>query len=108
MNWSFFGGSLFKLPQVVDELLRLFIVQKSLTQNEISTSIPNAQLKDIKYAIRKLRDKGVLKRDPNLKDMRRVYYRVATKDEFIKSSHNMTVEEKSYYEKTLGDLFENW
>lgn len=108
INRSFLGGFLIKLPQVTDELLRLFKDKKSLTQTEITKSIPNAELKDIKYALRRLREKGVIKRVPNLKDMRRIYYQVATRDEFIMSSHILTNEEISFFQEILGDLFEYW
>ncbi|OLS21744.1 MAG: hypothetical protein HeimC2_32480 [Candidatus Heimdallarchaeota archaeon LC_2] len=108
INRSFLGGFLFKLTQIADELLRLFKVKKSLTQTEITKSFPNAELKDIKYALRRLREKGVIKRLPNLKDMRRVYYQVATRDEFIKSSNILTNEEISFFQEILGDLFDNW
>ena len=108
INRSFLGVFLFKLPPVTVELLQLFKVKKSLTQTEITKSIPNAELKDIKYALRRLREKGVIKRVPNLKDMRKVYYQVATRDEFIKSSHLLTNEEISLFQEILRDSFEYW
>ena len=66
--------------------------------------MPHFEKKDIKYALRRLREKGIIVRVPNLFDMRRVYYRVATQDEFQEVSVHMKSNEVEFYQAIMDTL----
>lgn len=100
----FLGDSMVKLPKPTNEILDLFKEQESLTPNQINTSLPHFERKDIKYALRRLREKGIIVRVPNLFDMRRVYYRVATQDEFQSVSISMKSNEIEFYQAIMDTL----
>ena len=93
-----------KLPKPTNEILDLFKHQESLTPNQINTALPHFDTKDIKYASRRLREKGIIVRVPNLFDMRRVYYRVATQDEFQEVSVSMKSNEIEFYQTIMDTL----
>ena len=93
-----------KLPKPTNEILELFKSQESLTPNQINSALPHFEKKDIKYALRRLREKGIIVRVPNLFDMRRVYYRVATQDEFQEVSISMKSNEVEFYQAIMDTL----
>jgi hypothetical protein len=93
---------MFKLPQAAYEILTLFNDQKSWKQDEITDALKNFKVKDIKYALKKLKKKGIITRIPNLSDMRRAFYRVATVDEFYDTSKTMKPEEMNYCKQILA------
>lgn len=98
------GDTMVKLPKPTNEILKLFKNQDSLTPSQINTSLPVFERKDIKYALRRLREKGIIVRIPNLFDMRRVYYRVATQDEFTEMSEDLKINEVEFYQSILDNL----
>ncbi len=98
------GDTMVKLPKPTNEILKLFKNQESLTPSQINISLPQFERKDIKYALRRLREKGIIVRIPNLFDMRRVYYRVATQDEFTEVSEGLKVNEIEFYQSILDTL----
>ncbi|MDH5644771.1 MAG: hypothetical protein OEZ01_02120, partial [Candidatus Heimdallarchaeota archaeon] len=54
------------------------------------------------YAIRRLREKGIVKKIPNLLDMRRVFYRLATYSEIMEENPELN-EEETLILKTIVD-----
>ncbi len=71
-----------KLPKPTIEILDLMARNGSpMTPSQIQKSIGKYSAKDIKYALRRLREKKIIRQRPNLMDMRRVYYRLITRDE---------------------------
>lgn len=93
-----------KLPKPTNEILELFKNQESLTPKQISSALTHFEKKDIKYALRRLREKGIIVRVPNLFDMRRVYYRVATQDEFQAVSVSMNAHEVEFFQAIMDTL----
>jgi predicted transcriptional regulator len=93
-----------KLPKPTNEILDLFKNQESLTPKQISSALTHFEKKDIKYALRRLREKGIIVRVPNLFDMRRVYYRVATQDEFQSVSVDMNSHEIEFFQAIMDNL----
>lgn len=71
-----------KLPKPTIEILELMATNGTpMTPTQIQKSIGKYSAKDIKYALRRLREKKIIRQRPNLLDMRRVYYRLITRDE---------------------------
>ncbi|MCY3413890.1 MAG: helix-turn-helix transcriptional regulator [Candidatus Heimdallarchaeota archaeon] len=71
-----------KLPRPTNEILSLMSNNASpMTPSDIRAALPHYSAKDIKYALRRLREKGIIRQKPNLLDMRRVYYRLINPDE---------------------------
>ena len=97
-----------KLPKPTLDILKMFKDQESITPTQIYEKFPQYEKKDIKYALRRIREKGIIVRIPNLFDMRRVYYRIATKDEFLDSASDMKPQEIEFYESLMnGDFLSN-
>ncbi|MHA2504496.1 MAG: winged helix DNA-binding protein, partial [Candidatus Kariarchaeaceae archaeon] len=48
---------------------------ENMTPGQIIRKLKQFSKKDVKYSIRRLREKGLIKVIPNLMDMRRVFYR---------------------------------
>ena len=59
------------------KILRLLGEGDSKTPSQIIVKLPEHSKKDIKYSIRRLREKGLIKVIPNLLDMRRVFYQLS-------------------------------
>lgn len=71
-----------KLPKPTVEILRIMVKNgEPMTPSQIQKSLSHYTSKDIKYALRRLREKKIIRQRPNLLDMRRVYYRLITPDE---------------------------
>ncbi len=94
-----------KLPGPTLKVLDLLNKKGSLTPNQIQADIPEFKPKDIKYALRRLREKGVLIKIPNLIDMRRVYYRLASQDEFLNALSKIKSEELKLYQDVIGGAY---
>lgn len=73
-----------KLPPAAEEIIFLLARHDSLRLEDIQEMIPELSEKTLRYAMRRLLENGVVKRIPNLLDMRSVSYRIATPDEFSK------------------------
>ena len=94
-----------KLPRPTLDILRMFKDSESITPSQIYEKFPQYDRKDVKYSLRRIREKGIIVRIPNLFDMRRVYYRIATKDEFLDSSSDLKPSEIEFYEKLMNGDF---
>ncbi|OLS24656.1 MAG: hypothetical protein HeimC2_21370 [Candidatus Heimdallarchaeota archaeon LC_2] len=70
-------------PRYANEILKLFKTQGPLTLGQIKASLPLIEIKNIKYALRYLKNTGIIIRKPNLLDMRRAVYRITTQDEYF-------------------------
>jgi len=70
-----------KLPPAAEEIIYLLAKHDSLRLEDIMDMIPDLSEKTLRYAMRRLLENGVVKRIPNLLDMRSVSYRIATPDE---------------------------
>lgn len=74
------------------EVLAIFLKESILSLDDIAYLIADVKQTEIKYGIRRLREAGLIVKIPNMKDMRRVVYRLAEPDEihsgleFIKKS----------------------
>lgn len=95
-----------KIPTPTFEILNLLAdTSAEMTPSQIQKALPTFSPKDTKYALRRLREKGVIKQIPNLLDMRRVYYRLATPDELNESAELMKEEELELYVSAMeGEL----
>jgi len=78
-----------KAPISTYEILELFKNQVSLTFGQIKASLPKIEIKNIRYALRYLKNKGIIMRKANLLDMRRVFYRIATQDEYFEMAKGL-------------------
>ena len=94
-----------KLPKSADEILNLFRDQKPWTQYEIENSLPDFQKEDIKYSLRKLNEKGIVVKIPNLKDMRRISYRIATQDEMSEIFELKKIPNIQFYKNLLDSYY---
>jgi len=70
-----------KLPPSASEIIFLLAKHDSLRLEEIQEMIPDITEKTLRYAMRRLLENDVVKRIPNLLDMRSVSYRIATPNE---------------------------
>jgi hypothetical protein len=62
-----------KVEEIKNKILDL-LENSNYNRNEIFEHVEGS-IKNINYALRFLKDKGLIETIPNLKDMRRVYYR---------------------------------
>ena len=69
-----------RLPEPSREIMVLLIQEGILSPKEIEEHI-DAPFDAIRYALRRLIESGIIKRVPNLLDMRSVYYRMSTETE---------------------------
>ena len=69
-----------KLPSPSKEIITLLIQEGTLSPKQIEERI-DAPSDAIRYALRRLIESKIIKRVPNLLDMRSVYYRMSTKTE---------------------------
>ncbi|MDH5402486.1 MAG: helix-turn-helix domain-containing protein [Candidatus Heimdallarchaeota archaeon] len=79
-----------KLPPSAIEILQALSSQDSLTLEEIKEFIDGKTDKTMRYAMRRLLENGIVKRIPNLMDMRSVSYRLATNDELSFVMHDLS------------------
>ncbi|OLS27259.1 MAG: hypothetical protein HeimC2_12510, partial [Candidatus Heimdallarchaeota archaeon LC_2] len=77
------GDLMRKAPRYTNEILELLKTQGPLTVGQIKASLPLIEMKNIKYALRCLKNKGIIIRKPNLLDMRKAVYRITTQDEYF-------------------------
>ena len=62
-----------KLPDAAIPLLRYLQDSGKKTQRQLINSL-NLPTRTVRYSIRRLLERGLIKKVPNLKDMRSVYY----------------------------------
>lgn len=86
-----------KIPLPTLQILQMLKQEETLTPKHIQEKLPEYSPKDIKYALRRLREKSIIKRIPNLIDMRRVFYRLSTVDEFNYSLSVLKPGEYNFY-----------
>ena len=84
-----FSHLIIKAPIYTKEILKLLKNHGSLTLAEIKASFPLIEMKYIRYALRYLKNKGIIMRKPNLLDMRRAIYRITTQDEYFKITNGL-------------------
>lgn len=84
----------------------MFQGQNDWTLPEIVIVLPEFQIKNIQYWLNQLHKKGVIVKIPNLLDMRRVQYRIATQQEFEARSAHLQLDEIIFCQSIL-DLFMN-
>lgn len=83
------------LPEPALEIVTLLAKENtgSLSSKEIAKLLNHEYPpKAIKYALRRLLENKVIHRVPNLLDMRSVYYRLATADEFSQIAPHLSEE----------------
>lgn len=86
------------------KIMRLLGENETMTPGDIIKSLPQYTKKDVKYSIRRLREKGLIKVIPNLLDMRRVFYRLASPDE-IKPKSNIKEQELNEFLSIVGSSY---
>ena len=87
-----------KLPKPTEEILELMATNgEPMTPAQIQKSLKRYNTKDIKYALRRLREKKIIRQMPNLLDMRRVYYRLITRDEINEVLAGLSEDELQVY-----------
>ncbi len=91
-----------KIPRPTKQILEFIKVQEITTPEQIQRHCIGFNSKDIKYALRRLREKGIIKKIPNLGDMRRVFYRIANVDEFSESLLGLKPNETNFFISVLG------
>ncbi|MCY3414091.1 MAG: MarR family transcriptional regulator [Candidatus Heimdallarchaeota archaeon] len=62
-----------KLPEAAIPLLRYLEANGKKTQRELIQNL-NLPTRTVRYSIRRLLERGLIKKVPNLKDMRSVFY----------------------------------
>lgn len=62
-----------KLPDAAVPLLRYLEANGKKTQRELISNL-NLPTRTVRYSIRRLLERGLIKKVPNLKDMRSVFY----------------------------------
>ena len=65
---------------------------ENMTPGQIIRKLGTFSRKDVKYSIRRLREKGLIRVIPNLMDMRRVFYRLASPSEVEGSARIKDIE----------------
>jgi DNA-binding Lrp family transcriptional regulator len=78
------------LPPAAEEIIFLLAKHASLTLEEIMDTIGETSEKTLRYAMRRLLENKVVKRIPNLLDMRSVSYRLASPDEISEVIHELS------------------
>jgi Icc-related predicted phosphoesterase len=95
------GDGLSKLPKSAKEILKLIKNQKTWTQDEIEKNLTNFVKDEIKYALKRLHEFGIVVKIANLSDMRRVYYRIVTEDEFLEIHKISQISDIKFYRAIL-------
>ncbi|MHA2170582.1 MAG: winged helix DNA-binding protein [Candidatus Kariarchaeaceae archaeon] len=65
-----------KLPEKAIPLLRYLEVNGPKTQRELIDTL-NLPTRTVRYSIRRLLERGLIRKVPNLKDMRSVFYHIS-------------------------------
>ena len=87
-----------EITEINLQIMHLLKNGDSMTPKQIINLLPNFIVKDVKYSIRRLREKGLIRVIPNLLDMRRVFYRLSTPNE-IKNITKITIEELQTFQE---------
>jgi len=90
------------------EILQILGEGDSMTPSQIIARLPGYDKKDVKYSIRRLREKGLIRVIPNLMDMRRVFYRLSEPNEVKEEGARIKpVEMKLYQEVSTNAITPN-
>ncbi|MCH8908315.1 MAG: hypothetical protein IH840_14605 [Candidatus Heimdallarchaeota archaeon] len=73
-----------------------------ITVKELLQSHPETDPSDLKYSLRRLRETGIVKHIPDLGDMRRVFYRIATAQEFAEAQNLLSQGRHLQYSQLLS------
>ncbi len=80
-----------KLPRGGEDIMKVLDMSGPMTQKQILGSVDQPE-RTVRYGIRRLLEKGILKKMSNLSDMRSVYYYldldIRANFEFLASSKN--------------------
>ena len=80
-----------KLPRGGEDIMKVLDISGPMTQKQILGSVDQPE-RTVRYGIRRLLEKGILKKMSNLSDMRSVYYYldldIRANFEFLASSKN--------------------
>ncbi|MHA1550479.1 MAG: ArsR family transcriptional regulator [Candidatus Heimdallarchaeaceae archaeon] len=80
-----------KLPRGGEDIMKVLDMSGPMTQKQILGSVDQPE-RTVRYGIRRLLEKGILKKMSNLSDMRSVYYYldldIRANFEFLTSSKN--------------------
>ncbi|MDH5403603.1 MAG: winged helix-turn-helix transcriptional regulator [Candidatus Heimdallarchaeota archaeon] len=71
-----FDETRIRLPEKAIPLLRYLEANGPKTQRELIESL-NLPTRTVRYSIRRLLERGLIKKVPNLKDMRSVFYHIS-------------------------------
>ncbi len=82
-----------KLPRGGEDIIRVLDEKGPMTQKQILASVDQPE-RTVRYGIRRLLEKGILKKMSNLSDMRSVYYYLAPElretFDFLNASEQIT------------------
>ena len=80
-----------KLPRGGEDIMKVLDISGPMTQKQILGSVDQPE-RTVRYGIRRLLEKGILKKMSNLSDMRSVYYYldldIRSNFEFLATSKN--------------------
>jgi len=93
-----------QFPDTAYEIISLLSTNQRLSQDDIGDFLTDRHHKEIKYAIRRLHENGVIQIEPNLLDMRSSTYRVSTEDELEIAEHNLSGE---LFDEVIGYIHGN-
>ncbi|MCH8907920.1 MAG: hypothetical protein IH840_12600 [Candidatus Heimdallarchaeota archaeon] len=86
-----------------DDCMKQILIEFNKTSNitidYLTDKLSNHSKDDIKYRLRRLREKGMIRRRPNVIDMRRVFYRLATLEEYYASNSSLSDFELRLFEE---------
>ena len=93
-----------RLPKPTLDILNLMLENNGpMAPSQIQAKLTNYSAKDIKYALRRLRERKIIRQMANLSDMRRVYYRLLHGSEIQEVIAELSEEEV----KVFTPLFTN-
>jgi len=79
-----------KLPRGGEDIIKVLDINGPMTQKQILSSVEQPE-RTVRYGIRRLLEKGILKKMSNLSDMRSVFYYL---DPNIRENFEFLVEEQ--------------
>jgi len=85
-----------KLPRGGEDIMKVLDISGPMTQKQILGSVDQPE-RTVRYGIRRLLEKGILKKMSNLSDMRSVYYFL---DPEIRNNFEFLTYEKSEVSQT--------
>ncbi len=70
--------------------MTLLIIEGPMTPKQIEDALPHVNKDQTRYALRRLIESKIIRRIPNLLDMRSVYFRIATEQEIEEIKPNLS------------------